>query len=126
MKKYLLVLCVVLATLAGAVLSAQAGNFCNVDNYGCTVELDGEQIYIMFWSEEARKTIMGPLSDPYTLVTDFCAECVKDGKFELAPRVVAERRLGFWEWCNKTGRTLQWIDEDGVMWCGVPKTEDEK
>lgn len=117
MKKYLLVLCVVLATLAGAVLTAQAGNFCKVDNFGCTVELDGEEIYIMFWSEEARKTIMGPLSDPYTLVTDYCAECVEDGLFELAPK--EHRGARYW-WvvntCIPNGWTHFYWDENRESW----------
>lgn len=63
MKKYVLMLCVVLGILAGAVLTAQAGNFCNVDSYGCWLMEDDQPIYIMFWSEAARDYIMGPGSN---------------------------------------------------------------
>ena len=41
----------------------QLGNkhWCNVDSYGCWVTGEnGEHEYIMFWSEAARDSIMGP------------------------------------------------------------------
>ena len=41
----------------------QMGNkyWCNSDSYGCWVTSEnGEHEYIMFWSESARDTIMGP------------------------------------------------------------------
>lgn len=53
--------------LALSVLAASAdqeGNahWCNIDKFGCyeTAE-DGSTYYIMFWSESARKYIMGNL-----------------------------------------------------------------
>lgn len=85
MKKQLLILCVVLVTLAGAVLTAQAGNFCKVDSYGCTVEEDGKQIYIMFWSESARDYIMGPGSNATV------APYFPSGEMPLDPPAAAEK-----------------------------------
>ncbi len=44
----------------------QLGNkhWCNSDSYGCWVTGEnGEHEYIMFWSESARESIMGPDSD---------------------------------------------------------------
>ncbi len=44
----------------------QLGNkhWCNSDSYGCWVTGEnGEHEYIMFWSESARESIMGPGSD---------------------------------------------------------------
>ena len=64
------------------VLADQDGrdNWCNSDQYGCWVTGDdGEQWYIMFWSESARDYFMGPGSN--AVVTDpFPA-----GKMPLAP-----------------------------------------
>ncbi len=64
MKKFLVVLFVlIIATLSVMAVSAdQYGNdiWCNKDSYGCWVTGDeGEQVYIMFWSESARDYIMG-------------------------------------------------------------------
>ncbi len=43
--------------------------WCNIDQYGCRItDEDSGEIYIMFWSEEARQTIMGTHSAPYKLV----------------------------------------------------------
>ena len=72
MKK--IVFCALLLILlftVGAVISDQDGRnaWCNIDDYGCwiTNEEDGKT-YIMFWSEEARRYIMGTGSAPYKLV----------------------------------------------------------
>jgi hypothetical protein len=50
-----------------------------MDKFGCyeTAE-DGSTYYVNFWSEEARKYIMGNLTAPYTNVVDYCYTC-KDG-----------------------------------------------
>lgn len=69
------------------VSAAQEGNhrWCNVDSYGCwDIDEDGNQFYIMFWSESARAYFMGNNSAPYSNVTDFCDDC-KDGNMGLAP-----------------------------------------
>ena len=72
MKKSLILLFVlVIAALSVLSVSAaphnryydQLGNkhWCNVDSYGCWVTGEnGEHEYIMFWSEAARDSIMGP------------------------------------------------------------------
>ncbi len=72
MKK--IVFCALLLILlftVGAVISDQDGRnaWCNIDDYGCwiTNEEDGKT-YIMFWSEDARRYIMGTGSAPYKLV----------------------------------------------------------
>jgi len=44
--------------------------YCNIDEYGCRITAeDGGKIYIMFWTEDARRYIMGPQSAPYENVT---------------------------------------------------------
>ena len=99
MKKSLL-LFFVLIIAALSVLSASAayydqmGNklWCNSDSYGCWVTgEDGEQVYIMFWSESARDYIMGPGSDAplgtnpgSATLRMFAPEIVKDGE-EVKP-----------------------------------------
>ena len=53
------------------VLADQDGRncWCNIDEYGCWItNEDGDEIYIMFWSEEARLYIMGSGSAPYKYV----------------------------------------------------------
>ena len=73
-KKTLWIVLLTAGILAGtfaAVFADQNGRacWCNSDNYGCWVTAeDGGKSYIMFWSEEARQYVMGPLSAPYTLV----------------------------------------------------------
>ena len=66
-KSLVLLLVVVIAALSVMAVSAdQMGgkHWCNSDSYGCWVTGDdGEQIYIMFWSESARDYIMGPGSN---------------------------------------------------------------
>ena len=62
---------VILSGTFAAVFADQNGHacWCNSDNYGCWVTAeDGGKSYIMFWSEEARQYVMGPLSAPYKLV----------------------------------------------------------
>ena len=75
MKKIIFVFCGILILLAGSVFTAYAGDFCNIDNYGCWVEEDGQKIYTMFWSEESRKFFMGGMTEPYTNVTELCSTC---------------------------------------------------
>lgn len=77
-KKVLFVLLAILmmAVMTVSVSADQDGltNWCNMDQYGCWVTgEEGEQIYIMFWSEEARTYFMGPNSN--AVVTDYCADC---------------------------------------------------
>ena len=55
----------------GTVFADQDGRncWCNIDEYGCWVtEDDGGQTYLMFWSETARRYIMGTGSAPYKFV----------------------------------------------------------
>lgn len=81
MKKRFVVLLFVFCMmffLAAAVYADQEGNakWCNVDKFGCyETNEDGSTFYIMFWSEEARKNIMGNLTAPYTNVVDYCYDC---------------------------------------------------
>ncbi len=45
--------------------------WCNIDEYGCRITgEDSGEIYIMFWSEEARQYFMGTGSAPYDLVVE--------------------------------------------------------
>lgn len=72
-KKVLFVLFAILmmAVMTVSVSADQDGydRYCNSDQYGCWVTGDeGQQIYIMFWSEEAREFFMGPGSN--AVVTD--------------------------------------------------------
>ena len=64
MKKFLVVLFVlIIAVLSVMAVSADQNGtdiWCNKDSYGCWITgEDGEQVYIMFWSESARDYIMG-------------------------------------------------------------------
>ncbi len=71
--------------LAAAVSADQDGNakWCNVDKFGCyETDEDGSTYYIMFWSEDARKNIMGNLTAPYTNVVDYCYDC-RDGQMGM-------------------------------------------
>ena len=64
---YLFVILTVLFSFA-AVSAEQDGYncWCNVDQYGCWITSeDGEQIYLMFWSESARQFFMGDSTPPY-------------------------------------------------------------
>ena len=78
-KKSLFVVLFAMLCLAIFTVSVSADqdghtNWCNMDQYGCWVTGDGgEQVYIMFWSEEARTYFMGPNSN--AVVTDYCADC---------------------------------------------------
>ena len=68
MKKSLVILFVlIIAALSVMSVSAdQDGNscWCNTDSYGCWITGEnGGHDYIMFWSESARESIMGPDSD---------------------------------------------------------------
>ena len=67
-----------LAVFTVSVSADQDGhtNWCNMDQYGCWVTGDeGEQIYIMFWTEDARKLFMGDSTAPYKDVQDRCLDC---------------------------------------------------
>ncbi len=84
-KKLMFVLFAVLmmAVMTVSVSADRDGynNWCNMDQYGCWVTGDeGQQNYIMFWSEEARTYFMGPNSK--AVVTDYCADC--NGKLGMA------------------------------------------
>ena len=74
-KKYFWIILFTVCFLQGifeAASADQAGTlcWCNTDQYGCWITAeDGGKSYIMFWSEAARKDIMGSLSRPYELVT---------------------------------------------------------
>ena len=75
-KKSLFVVLFAMLCLAVFTVSVSADQdgyerYCNSDQYGCWVTGDeGEQIYIMFWSESARDLFMGPgsnavVADPF-------------------------------------------------------------
>ena len=86
-----------LALSAMTVLADQDGGdrWCNMDQYGCWVTGDeGEQIYISFWTEEARKYFMGDITAPYTNVIDRCVDC-EDGKLPLS-RYYGWNGVGGW------------------------------
>ncbi len=73
MKKFLVVLFVlIIAVLSVMAVSADQNGtdiWCNKDSYGCWITgEDGEQVYIMFWSEDARNYIMG--TDGSTVTTN--------------------------------------------------------
>ena len=75
MLKKLVLPAVLLAALmiACSAFADQDGKscWCNVDQYGCwNTGDDGGKSYIMFWSEEARQSIMGTGSAPYKLVVE--------------------------------------------------------
>ena len=72
-KTVLIVMIFILMLAASAVFADNEGekSFCNEDQYGCWVfDEDGKQIYIMFWSEEARAFFMGGFSKPGELVVE--------------------------------------------------------
>lgn len=92
-KKVLFVLFAILmmAVMTVSVSADQDGhtNWCNMDQYGCWVTGDeGQQNYIMFWSESARQYFMGNSTAPYTNVVDFCADC--NGKLGLEENKTAK------------------------------------
>ena len=101
-KKSLFVVLFAMLCLAVFTVSVSADqdghtNWCNMDQYGCWVTGDGgEQVYIMFWSEEARTYFMGPNSN--AVVTDFCADC-EGGKLSLPNNGKVQEKL----FCNKYG-----------------------
>ena len=72
-KSMLLILAAVLAALVccTAAFADQDGTsqYCYQDSYGCYVLDDdaneGSPTYIWFWTEDARKAIMGDLTEPY-------------------------------------------------------------
>ena len=72
-KIILIVMVFVLMLGASAVFADNEGgkSFCYEDQFGCWVtDEDGQQIYIMFWSEEARAFFMGGFSKPGELVVE--------------------------------------------------------
>ena len=73
MRKMYLLAAVLLILLFSfcTVFADQIGNkcWCNIDQSGCWITGEtGGKIYIMFWTEEARRSIMGSISAPYKLV----------------------------------------------------------
>lgn len=104
--------------------AAQDGNhrWCNVDSYGCwDIDEDGNQFYIMFWSESARAYFMGNSSAPYSNVTDFCDDC-KDGNMGLAPAPAEEPSVDVQEDPNEKIRNDKinwiadkWLESDETM-----------
>lgn len=74
MKKYLILFSAAIIAalvLCTAVFADRNGNaeYCYQDSYGCYVLDDanneGSPTYLWFWSESARKQIMGDLTEPY-------------------------------------------------------------
>ena len=70
----LLLSLLIAAALTASVSADQNGNdrWCFIDNNGCWITGDnGEQWYIMFWSEPTRKFFMGDSTPPYKDVVKF-------------------------------------------------------
>ena len=95
-------LAIILLTVS--VSADQDGNdyWCNSDQYGCWVtNEDGGKCYIMFWSEEARKYFMGPVSD-----ATVCEPVDSGSKQPLEPAPKEKRPMekagssGTWTWLN--------------------------
>ena len=91
-KKFFWIILFTVCFLQGVFETASADQegtlcWCNTDQYGCWITAeDGGKSYIMFWSEAARKNIMGSSSRPYELVTTnpgfsgrFPLECIAPG-----------------------------------------------
>ena len=91
-KKFFWIILFTVCFLQGVFETASADQegtlcWCNTDQYGCWITAeDGGKSYIMFWSEAARKNIMGSSSRPYELVTTnpgfsgrFPLECMAPG-----------------------------------------------
>ena len=109
-----------MAVMTVSVSADQDGynNWCNMDQYGCWVTGDeGEQIYIMFWSEAIRQQFMGDSTAPYKNVQDRCVDCT-DGKLPLSKSLVkTQRGLSFSEWakqCEARGKTVVFDHTDGT------------
>ena len=84
-KSILFLLCVLLFGIVSAASADQWGDelYGFSDQYGVYVHgLDGESIYIWFWSEWARQSIMGDLTAPGDHVMERPASA-SDGKFNL-------------------------------------------
>lgn len=109
-KKVLFVLFAILmmAVMTVSVSADQDGleNWCNMDQYGCWVTGDnGEQIYIMFWTEEARQYFMGGSTAPYKDVQERCTDC-SNGRLSLGKSWVRGIRRTLKERCEAYGGTL--------------------
>ena len=77
-----------MAVMTVSVSADQEGNkrWCWIDANGCWITGDeGEQWYIHFWSESARKFFMGDSTAPYTNVVDFPEDLRSSGIMDLAP-----------------------------------------
>ncbi len=84
-KSILFLLCVLLFGIVSAASADQWGDelYGFSDQYGVYVHgLDGESVYIWFWSEWARQSIMGDLTAPADHVMERPAS-VPDGKYNL-------------------------------------------
>ena len=122
-KKFFFVLFAVLmmAVMTVSVSADQLANdrWCNIDQYGCWVTGDeGNQIYIMFWSEEARQFFMGGSTAPYKDVQNYCTDCT-EGKLFLGKSIenkMPEAPEWFVEYCSTVRNG--WVTyEDGDWWC---------
>ena len=78
----------VISVMTVSVSADQDGNkrWCWIDANGCWITGDdGEQWYIHFWSESARKFFMGDSTAPFTNVVDFPEDLRESGIMDLAP-----------------------------------------
>ncbi|MBQ6517480.1 MAG: hypothetical protein IJI14_02095 [Anaerolineaceae bacterium] len=126
-KKTLFVVLLAMLCLAVFTVSVSADqdgleNWCNIDQYGCWVTGDeGEQNYIMFWSEETRQYFMGDKTAPYKNVVDRCVDCT-EGKLPLSKswvRPITQSSFGRWvENCRAEGGEIVFVrtDERGANW----------